>query len=282
MKRFFGVSGPEYDRLFGLHDLEHKKSGDPERTFFDGLCCDGSANYLKLAKDGDDWNVLEFKARSYRKEAKAQLAPWIVETYSNDNYQGPPPLTESVSLLGHPDAAHGPHGPGPLGSRQGRQGGGSDQGVVPVGDGCRTVQSYKVINTSQFLFRTPEQRGLFERALEKFGDSCGCGLEAVSLRRGYAGRRRGSLANVAQEVYDYIQAGGVNPTKEFNLTRDFKELEHVRDTHLSEMTERKEQLKIQLYETIDARNLDARAALTGWFVGRADVAQIGQGLAPAN
>ena len=105
VKRFFGVSAPEYDQLFGLHALEHKKCGDPERTFFDGLCCDGSANYVKLAKEDDDWKVLETKARSYRKEAKERLAPWIVETYSTDNYQGPPPLTESVSLLSYQDAA---------------------------------------------------------------------------------------------------------------------------------------------------------------------------------
>src|SRR4051794_1886614 len=55
VKRFFGVDGPDYDRLFGLHGLEHKKCGDPERASFDGLCCDGSGNYLKLLRQGDGW-----------------------------------------------------------------------------------------------------------------------------------------------------------------------------------------------------------------------------------
>lgn len=49
VQRFFGVSGPAYEQLFGLHDLEHKLSGKPERAVFDGLYCDGSANYLDSA-----------------------------------------------------------------------------------------------------------------------------------------------------------------------------------------------------------------------------------------
>src|SRR4051794_23139775 len=51
VQRFFGVEGPDYERLFGLHALEHKKCGDPERADFDGLALDGSANYLKLARE---------------------------------------------------------------------------------------------------------------------------------------------------------------------------------------------------------------------------------------
>jgi hypothetical protein len=73
VKRFFGVRGPDYDWLFGLHNLEHKKCGDPAVTSFDGLCCDGSANYIKLAKEGNGWRVLDFKARSYNQEATRGL-----------------------------------------------------------------------------------------------------------------------------------------------------------------------------------------------------------------
>src|SRR5262249_12729667 len=54
VQRFFGVSGPEYDHLFGLHALEHKTCGEPERVPFDGLCCDDSGNNVKLLWHGDD------------------------------------------------------------------------------------------------------------------------------------------------------------------------------------------------------------------------------------
>ena len=51
-KRFFGVGGEDYDALFGTHRHEHKCCGDAERVAFDGLCCDGSSNHLKLGREG--------------------------------------------------------------------------------------------------------------------------------------------------------------------------------------------------------------------------------------
>jgi hypothetical protein len=101
VKKFFGVNGRDYEELFGLHDLEHKQCGDPPRVAFDGLCCDGSANYLKLVKaDEGGWKPAgelkdAFKARSFDAVAKQAVADWVVQTYSADTYDGPPPVTES-------------------------------------------------------------------------------------------------------------------------------------------------------------------------------------------
>src|SRR4051794_26202315 len=64
-KRFFGVSGAVYDRLFGMHGMEHKTCGDPARAGFDALACDGSANYVKLLRGEDGWVVADMKARSF-------------------------------------------------------------------------------------------------------------------------------------------------------------------------------------------------------------------------
>ena len=36
---------------------------------------------------------VEFKARSFREEAKEELLPWIISTYSRDDYKRPPPIT---------------------------------------------------------------------------------------------------------------------------------------------------------------------------------------------
>src|SRR5262249_6845450 len=111
VKRFFGVSGPDYDTLFALHTLEHKKCGDPGPTYFDGLCCDGSANYVKLlrADEGENWKPAgelkgSFKARSFGNEAKAALAEWVIRAYTTDDYDGPPPITESTTLLAFKEA----------------------------------------------------------------------------------------------------------------------------------------------------------------------------------
>jgi hypothetical protein len=104
VKTFFGVAGSEYDALFGLHGLEHKACGDPARTFFDALCCDGSGNYVKLLREGEEWTIADFKARSFGKHAKSALGPWIVKTYSTDRYEAPPPITESPTLLSYKDA----------------------------------------------------------------------------------------------------------------------------------------------------------------------------------
>src|SRR5262249_61533753 len=47
VKKFFEVTDPEYDDLFGAHALEHKKTGVSKSVAFDALACDGSANYVK-------------------------------------------------------------------------------------------------------------------------------------------------------------------------------------------------------------------------------------------
>jgi hypothetical protein len=77
VKRFFGVDGPDYDRLFGLHELEHKDC-DGAGAAFDTLCCDGTANYLKLLRDGNGWRATDFMARSFGRHAKAALAEWLI------------------------------------------------------------------------------------------------------------------------------------------------------------------------------------------------------------
>ena len=196
VKQFFGVSGPDYDRLFGLHGLEHKTCGDPARASFDGLCCDGSGNYLKLLREGDGWKVADFKARSFKREAKAILAPWIVETYSSDRYEAPPPITESPSLLSYKDANRvGRRALEELEAPRSEAEREDDPVSIyfPLGLEWRRILAYKVIKPSAFLFRTPQQRAKFVKAMQKFADSTGCGLEVLSLRRGSEGRRKGSI-----------------------------------------------------------------------------------------
>lgn len=106
VKRFFGVSAPAYDQLLGLHDLEHKEVEETKQRTFDGLGCDGSANYVKMAKHGDGWKGLDFKARSFKRKAKEQVVRWVIDAYSADFYGGPPPVTAIPSILESKDAGN--------------------------------------------------------------------------------------------------------------------------------------------------------------------------------
>ncbi len=111
VQRFFRVVGPEYDALFALHGLVHKRCGpdDTGSEASDALCCDGSANHLKLASDGaGGWKPAgglkdSLKARSFKRDDKALILDWFVRTYSTDAYVGPP-VTESKSLLAYKEA----------------------------------------------------------------------------------------------------------------------------------------------------------------------------------
>jgi hypothetical protein len=275
--RFFGVSGADYEQLFGLHDLEHKSVGEPERVQFDALCCDGSANYLKLANEGETRKVLEFKARSYPQEAKEALSLWIVKTYSKDNYQGPPPITRTVGLLSFKDAVRVARKALAYLSAKERRKGKQGEAIkvwLPLGLEEWRVKPYKVFKPSQFLFRDPRQRDKFIRSMAKFSESSGCGLEALALRRSHGGRRQGSMVDLVKALYEYIQTGGDKPTKEFNLTRGFKELKRIKCTFFRAICRLRKRLAIHMYKQIDTRKLKSNARLTGWIVDERDLMEI--------
>jgi hypothetical protein len=276
VKRFFGVAGAEYDWLFGLHALEHKKCGDPEKVPFDALCCDGSCNYVKLLKNGDGWKPIEIKARSFKKAAKEQLAEWLVQTYSTDRYAGPPPITLSSTLLTYNDAGRV--------ARKAAKGLTTARYLVgeptpatvyyPLGLEQRRIQAYKVIKPSAFLFRTPQQQVAFLNAMTKLTEATSCGLELLALRRDSKGRRRGSIADIAAMIYRLIRTGQMNPTKAMNLTRPFKKLEQLKEGHHHEVLARKNTALVELCLTLDESTMDKDTTLTGLFVDQRDIYRI--------
>jgi hypothetical protein len=275
--RFFGVKGPEYERLFALHAQEHKTAGDPPQTRFDGLCCDGSANHVKLVEDGEGWRVVDIKARSYSKEAKEQLAPWLIDTYSHDSYVGQPPLVESGKLMTHKDAERVAHKAlaVQVADRAAEPTNPSPLVYFPLGLAEQRVQTYKVIKLSQFVFRDPVQRKHYKRAMDKFVAKYGCGLELLTLRRKHGDRHQGSLEDLATALYQDIRSGGQNPTKAFNLSRTFRQLEQHRRMYMATLRNRRERLRTALYESINAHRLHPNARLTGRYLGQHEVSQSG-------
>jgi hypothetical protein len=156
------VEGEEYDALFGTHSLEHKTTSVTKQVAFDALACDGSGNYLKCTRaEGGGWRVEDFKARSYKKDSKAVLTPWVIATYSEDNLTGPPPLTEDTDLLSFKKAG--------LKARALLKTG-IPEVCYPLGYGCGKVLNYKVFKASAFVFRTPGQRAAVVKQILKFQD----------------------------------------------------------------------------------------------------------------
>jgi hypothetical protein len=238
VKRFFGVDGEDYDWLFGLHTLAHKTCGDAGRTSFDGMCCDGSSNYMKLMREGTHWKVADFKARSFTRSDKELIADWILRTYSRDCYDGPPDITASPSLLAYKQA--GQVARVALRTlRHERWMGLSAEVYYPLGLERLRVKVYKVIKPSAFLFCTPRQQAAFVKAMGKFADETSCGLELLALRRGTPERRKGSIADVAGAIYCLVRSGNLNPSKALNLTRPSEELEEVKNGHHLEVMARK-------------------------------------------
>ncbi len=267
--RFFGVTGLDYERLFGIHALEHKKCGEPEQAAFDGLCCDGPANYVKLLRDGATWKMADFKARGFSKEAKELLFPWMLDTYSKDCFQSPPPLTESEALVSYKDGRTlAKKALDTLKAALAKRTGTSKPLRIwfPQSLSRGQVRSYKVIKPSSFLYRMPGQRSKIEKEMEKFSEKYACGLELLALRRSHSGRRQGSLIDIATEIYDYIVSGDDKLSKKLNLTRPSNALKDVQRDYCAEMQRRKQALRKLLYREMNVRKLTPAALLTGLIV----------------
>lgn len=272
VKKFFQVDGADYDHLFGIHDLEHKTCGEPKQASFDGLCLDGSCQYVKVLKVDGELTPVDFKARGYRDEAKEKLLPWIMKTYTTDTYTGPPPITLATNLLKIKQAnsmAAGsfdelleeydewmmvdydvdpfylciPKKPKRV--------------VFPLGMDYQKVLAYKVIKPSAYLFRTPEQERAIRKAMDKFAAKYACGLEALALQRSQGERRHGSINSIASAIYQFIREGGEDLRRKWNLGRSTTpSLEEISEGHAKTWEAMKKRSRYGLIQAIDVRNLE--------------------------
>jgi hypothetical protein len=267
VKWFFGVGGPEYDALFGTHALEHKMTGVTKRVAFDALGCDGSGNYVKAtAGDNGAWVAEDFAARSYRKQSKAALGPWLVGTYAQDRLVELPPVTKEAELLSFARAAQK--------ARKAIESG-IPEVYFPLGLEHTKVLAYRALKASAFIFETPEQRAAVVKQWLKFESRTGAGLELLALRRGYKGRRCGSLRDLAEAIYELIRSGDINLTRALNLNR-LGQLEKLSRPRKEMIAQRKQAAEQGLMQRIDLRNIDGSTLATACIVTAADVVEDGQ------
>jgi hypothetical protein len=267
LQRFFAVATADHDRLFATHKLEHKKTGVSKAVAFDALACDGAGTYAKCSQDPQGgWHVEDFAARAYGRDSKQHLQGWLLQTYREDKLAELSPITLDHELLSLKKA-----------SQLARRALEAEIPEVyfPLGLELRRVLSYRVVKGSAFIFQTPAQRAAILKEIQKFEDANGAGLEMLTLRRGYRGRRRGSLADLAEVLYQQIQAGTTSLTAALNLYRMPKSLGALAEKRVMAIQEQKRVAQQGLWAAIDTRNIDPAALATGYLVQKADLSEVG-------
>ena len=178
---------------------------------FDGVCIDGTANYIKLTRSGPKkWRVAEMMARSFSERDKKLLEKWLLKVYRHDKLAELPAPISSMRLLGFHDALTQTARATELKNAIG-------QAIVPLGSMQSSVKSYKLIKPSAFVFRTAAQR---KRVLKEWGqltERTGCGPEVLALRRTY----KGSLTKFAKKLYELIRSGA-DSLETLNLDRAWR------------------------------------------------------------
>ena len=137
------------------------------------------------------------------------MAPWIVEKYASDSLSTLAPVTRDTRLLKLIPAAQA--------ARRILKNGRNSAVLLPLGFEDVETKVYSVLKPSAFVYQTPRQLAAIERQVEKLRRTAGAGLDLLALRRSYKGRPGGLLSDAARRLYEYIQSGGKDLAKAFNL-----------------------------------------------------------------
>lgn len=264
VRRFFDVKGTEWEDLLEIHVLEHKTTGQDRKSCYDALCCDGSSNYVKLSLSGGKRVVLDFKARQYTETAKKDLEDWLVHAYATDTYT-PGPLCVSEKLL----SLNAARGRTKKVLREESKDSSTVRALFPLAFPAKSCCRYNIIKPSAFIFQTPAQERSFKKAIKKFQDRHGAGLEALALRRSSQGRHFGSFQWIARTLSELIEAGETNPVKRLNLNRQVQH--HLLTDAMSVLEQKKNEYQRQFRESILLDSEQQEALDTGWFVGLLDL-----------
>ena len=255
--RFWQCSSEGFRDLLNIHPLEHKLTAGTESPSFDALGLDGSGNYWKCLQDGDAWRAADAATRGYGRNSKLVLNDWIVDVYSSDNFTELPPVTEDLTLLKYKEAVQ-------RAKRAHLEG--YDEILLPLGFAFMKVLNYRIIKPSAFVFLNPNQSQAISRQMDRFRKENACGLEGLALRRSYGRRRQGSLADVAEAIYESVRAGEHDLTRRLNLTRGLDALAAMSRSRTEELARCKEAALQDLWTLIDKPNHDPEIHLTGIYV----------------
>lgn len=260
VRRFFGAGGDELDRLVNTHDMEHKRTKG--QVSFDLLLCDGAGNYVKAVEGPDGKHEdTDTAMRSYGRDAKKELIPWMLVTYTSGTLKSLPPVVTDKELLSLTKAGQ---------KARAALDAGADRVRLPLGYESGKVLNYRVVKASAFLFRDPVQRAAVLKQLHAFEDRTRAGLELLSLRRGYRSGKTGDVVKVLEDVYQLVRDGGTNLTRTLHLNRPGAVAERTLGDRAARIDASKDELNRKLYETMGVRDGDTDP-YTGLVVGPNDI-----------
>ena len=195
-------------------DFEHKEHGG--RTTFDALACDGAANDVKFAlcPRSGRWIYLDSSRRGFSIKSKRRIATWILKNLPEDRVKRVPPLGLNTKLLGVDDAVRA--------ARKSLRRGARGRVVVPLGFERISVNRYKPIRLSAFLFDNEANWRLISRQVKNFEKKHHLGLEALVFRRSYGPRLQGSIHYLLKQMAEQIRSGSRDLPKKFHLSRGYK------------------------------------------------------------
>jgi hypothetical protein len=265
VRRFFEADDPAFLAVVGVHDLEHKRQGKDGPVAFDGLGCGSCGDYVKCRQRTDGtWEAADVAARGYGRQSRGALKDWLARTYRSDNLSELPPITTDRDLLSLDGAKQ---------AARRVLAAGVPRVILPLGMQMAKVKTYALIRPSAFLFQNPVQRAALIRQIERFAKDHGCGLELLAMRRGYQGRRHGSLVDVAEAVYRHIRGGGRNLRAALNLGKLGEHAELAAHRLAAKRAQQAAALE-ELSAVIDVRNHDLAHLPTALVVTATDLDDI--------
>jgi hypothetical protein len=255
--RHFAIDDADFRELIATHILAHKPIESTGSFAFDAMVTDGASNYVKLTRSEDGgWKAEEFKARGFGKGAKPAVLDWLLATCRSDDLTELAPIAEDVVLLKYAQAGR---------KARAALDAGFPTVVFPLAHEFAEVKVYRLLKMSAFVFNDPDQRRAVVGQVRKFEEENGCGLEGLALRRSYGGRRKGSVADVAEEVHRLIRSGARDLAKPLNLARWGRDFAAVAAGRRGMIAYRKEEARRSLIERIDVQD-DADDFPTGLIV----------------
>jgi len=268
IRRFFGLDQTAAERLL-IHQVEHKLTPETGASSYDALACDGCANQLKLTQSDGEWDIYEMKLRGYGESSKRALMMWLADTYAKDRITELAPITVDRNLPKLVPAANA--------ARRILKGFETEEVLLPLGFECETVRAYKVLKPSAFVFQTPKQYAAIERQLERLYQQTGCGLDLLVLRRTHAKRPGGSLSVGTEKLYAYINSGGRDLVKTFNLRKDrlSQDLLEQVEVRREERSRRVSQADDRLAAAISVTRIEKKKPLTGILMRLDDEGRLG-------
>lgn len=252
--RFFGVEGVEqYKKLFSLLPVELKPLPGTASYAFDGIIVDGTANYLKMIYQDQEWQIIDFKARSFSKEQKAILQGQLKEVYFSDQVHFLQPVegkTLSKAMKALQNICRYGNDPG-------------KQYYFPLGSEWPDLKVYRLIKPSMFLCRDERQRRSFHRLCRKIEKETMLGLEILTNAiPGIATER--SLSNVANFVFEHLRAD--KPVRNLKAHKHLKESDFVRSG-----IQIRQQRKTQEQEAFARLVIKRKPPLTGLYLTKEEV-----------